>query len=372
MNLIIDVNEELYSIRSDKNPAKKLKAAVKEAMYEIGLQLNENKKREEKGLPPLPLFASIKDDYNKEVVSIKEAKSLQEIRQNYNKNLEKLPFEQREKKLLDSMGEIANSPKSRDEFCQELREKMNQAFFVTDMKLSPGLERILDYFGNLNGIFNTINFKDDITFKSIKDLIDLPNPETGKPPKTFAQLMSNIVSMNEVLSENVQRKTYIDAARTYINVTYKRVIPEEYRNIFASKDEFEKFLDKLSEVNKKNKQVERETIGAGKSFRENSHVDKNLVVTEKNFKELFKLYIVMPQYDGKDLNLFHDLYKQVPEENKMQVNRWLSEQGIKGSNTEDITKLTSKWTLEKLKEQKRFVSMDENVSKDRNIYTRGE
>lgn len=373
MNLIINVNEELYSIRQDANPDKKLKAAVDEAMYHIGLQLKDNKEREKKGLSPLPLTATIKDEYNKEVVSIKEAKTLQEIRVNYNKKLEKLPYEQREENLLSAMGEIANSSKSKNEFCQELRDQMNKAFFVNDMKLTPGLERILDYFGNINGIFNTINFKEDITVKSIKELIDLPNPETGKPPKSFGQLLSNIISMNEILADNDRKKNYIDVARGYINVTYKRVIPEEYREAFASKENFENFLNKLSDVNKRNKQIGNPTT-IERNSGENHLATRDPEVTEKNFKEKFKMYSVMPQFENKPLDLFKHLYYQVPEKEREKLNRWLGEQGVNGGDQNSIIKITSKWIEEKVNEQKRFASMDENVSKnkDKNIYTRGE
>ena len=374
MNLIINVNEELYSIRQDANPDKKLKAAVDEAMYHISLQLKDNKEREKKGLAPLPLAASIKDEYNKEIVSIKEAKSLQEIRVNYNKKMEKLPYEKREENLLAAMGEIANSSKTKNEFCQELRDQMNQAFFVTDVKLTPGLERILDYFGNINGIFNTINFKEDITVKSIKELIDLPNPDTGKPPKSFGQLLSNIISMNEILAENERKNDYIDIARGYINVTYKRVIPQEYREAFSSKENFESFLNKLSEINKKNKQVEKNPIKIGRNSNENHLATRDPDVTEKNFKEKFKMYSVMPQFENKPLDLFKHLYYQVPEDKREKLNRWLGEQGINGGDRESIIKITSKWIEEKVSEQKRFVSMNDNVgkNKDRNIYTRGE
>lgn len=374
MNLIINVNEELYSIRQDANPDKKLKAAVDEAMYHIGLQLKDNKEREKKGLSPLPLTATIKDEYNKEVVSIKEAKTLQEIRVNYNKKLEKLPYEQREENLLSAMGEIANSSKSKNEFCQELRDQMNKAFFINDMKLTPGLERILDYFGNINGIFNTINFKEDITVKSIKELIDLPNPETGKPPKSFGQLLSNIISMNEILADNDRKKNYIDVARGYINVTYKRVIPEEYREAFASKENFENFLNKLSEVNKRNKQIGKNPTTTERNSGENHLATRDPEVTEKNFKEKFKMYSVMPQFENKPLDLFKHLYYQVPEKEREKLNRWLGEQGVNGGDQNSIIKITSKWIEEKVNEQKRFASMDENVSKnkDKNIYTRGE
>ena len=112
-------------------------------------------------------------------MSIKETRSLLEIRNNYNKFQQKLPFEKREENLLAAMDEIGNSDKSDRMFKEELAAQLNKAIFVMDANLSPGLERILDYFGDTQGVFNTINFKEDIAFKCIKDLIDLPNPNTG-------------------------------------------------------------------------------------------------------------------------------------------------------------------------------------------------
>ena len=111
MNLLLNVNENLYSVKSSVDGEKKIQAAIDEAMYDIKLQVQKNIERKNKGLKPQPYKTSVLDEYGKEIVSIKETKSLLEIRNNYNKNLEKLSYEKREENLLSAMNEIGNSYK---------------------------------------------------------------------------------------------------------------------------------------------------------------------------------------------------------------------------------------------------------------------
>ena len=111
MNLLLNVNENLYSIKGVVDGEKKLQAAIDEAMYEIKLQIQQNIERQKQGKKPQPYVSSIKDEYGKEIVSIKETRSLLEIRNNYNKFQQKLPFEKREENLLAAMDEIGNSDK---------------------------------------------------------------------------------------------------------------------------------------------------------------------------------------------------------------------------------------------------------------------
>ena len=80
MNLLLNVNENLYSIKSVEDGEKKLQAAIDEALYDIKLQIRQNIERQKQGKKPQPYITSIKDEYGKEIVSIKETRSLLEIR----------------------------------------------------------------------------------------------------------------------------------------------------------------------------------------------------------------------------------------------------------------------------------------------------
>ena len=165
--------------------------------------------------------------YGKELVVIKETKSLEEIRMEYRKKQDSYSFKNKERNLLLAMNEIGNSEKNEYQFKEELNRQLNSSLFVMDAELSPAQEKILDYFGDFNGLFNSINFKEEISSKCIKDLIDLPSPKTGKPPKEFEELLSNIMSINKIFRNNPNRENYIETARTYINIRYQKIVPEE-------------------------------------------------------------------------------------------------------------------------------------------------
>ena len=80
MNLIINVNTELHSIKASTMGEAKTQSAIKEALEEIFEQSKVNQQRKIKGLKPLPYNATVKDEYGKDLVVIKEARSLEEIR----------------------------------------------------------------------------------------------------------------------------------------------------------------------------------------------------------------------------------------------------------------------------------------------------
>ena len=346
MNLLLNVNENLYSVKSSVDGEKKIQAAIDEAMYDIKLQVQKNIERKNKGLKPQPYKTSVLDEYGKEIVSIKETKSLLEIRNNYNKNLEKLSYEKREENLLSAMNEIGNSYKNEYAFKSELAQQLNQALFVMDANLSPGLEKILDYFGDTSGLYSTINFKKDISIKCIKDLIDLPNPKTGKPPKTFEQLLQNIVNINEVFKENKNRAEYIDIARSYINVSYKNIIPIKHREVFAERGGLENFLKNYEK--KQAKQTETKS--------------KEFEVSEKNFKKLFQVYSNLEPFKNKPLTTLNYLMHHVPDTEREKVSNWLKKQGCKDEiSTMDTL---NKWLNEN--------NQSKDNIKDKTIFTRGE
>lgn len=348
MNLIINVNENLYSIKSVADGEKKLQAAIDEALYNIKQQVKENFERGKEGKSPLPYNTVVKDEYGKDLVTVKETKSLLEIRNNYNKQLEKLPYPKREENLLAAMGEIGNSEKNDRIFRDELANQLNQVLFVSDVKLSPGLEKILDYFGDTKGVFSTINFKEDITVKCIKDLINLPNPDTGKPPKTFEQLMSNIISVNEVFKENENRSKYIDIARSYINVSYKNIIPHQYREIFSERGGLENFIKNHERKSQENQKVE----------------EKEFVVSEKNFKKMFQVFSELAPFKEKPFSTITYLMNHVPEEKRANVQEWLTKQGCKDEIS--TVKTLTKWLDEAKQEAKQ-----EKKNPRQNDFSRG-
>ena len=311
MNLLININENLYSIKSSSDGAKKLQSAINEAIYDIKIQIEKNIERQKKGLKPQPYNTSVMDEYGKEVVSIKETKNLLEIKNEYNKKQNKLPFEKREKNLLSAMNEVGNSNKTEKVFREELANQLNSSLFVTNTNLTPGLEQILNYFGDTRGVFNTINFKEDISVKCIKDLIDMPNPKTGKPPKSFEHLLSNIISVNKIFTHNENREKYIDIARSYINISYKNLIPEQYREYFRTPYNFENFLNTLTktEKNLKNDKL--------KDFNQN-YQKKALDLLSKE-DESIKLIMYTKKLTNNlskedKLNIFNNLTDEVKQE----------------------------------------------------------
>lgn len=334
MNLILNVNTALHSIKDSVLGEAKTHSAIAAAMDEIKNQARINAERIKKGLQPLPYKSVIKDEYGKDLVVIKETKNLEEIRTEYKKKQESYSYECREKNLLLAMNEIGNSKKTEYEFKQELNRTLNSALFVTDAELSPGLEKILDYFGDMKGLLNSINFKEDISAKCIKDLIDMPNPNTGKPPKSFEQLMVNIASINKIFKENENRDNYIEVARTYINIRYKKLIPENFRFNFESRGGLKTLIEKLE-----GQKTKKETL--------------DFEVSEKNFKKLYQSFCSLEQFKDKPELLANYLIQHVPNENKEKFGKWLNSIGC--TDSDSTVKLLTKWNRETEKSKEKDI-----------------
>lgn len=343
MNLILSVNSNLYSVRNSQEGEFKTHAAIADAMEEFKIQSENNQERIKKGLKPMPYSVVIKDEYGKDFVTIKETKNLAEIRKEYHKKLETYSFENKEKNLLEAMNEIGNSDKSEFSFKEELKNTLNSSLFVNDVELTPGQEKILDYFGDPNGLFNTINFKEDISAKCIKDLIDMPNPKTGKPPKTFEQLVSNIISINSIFKENPNKDNYIEIARNYINLRYKSFIPEKYRYDFESRGGLTKLIN-TSELLKEQK---------------NKLNNLDFEVSSKNFKSLFQSFSQLEQFKNKPGELAKYLFQRVSKENKEEFLEWMKASGCKDNVS--TMKVLTKWSNEA--ENKK---MNNSLSKNKN------
>lgn len=253
--LTLDINKNNYSMKGSADGERKLKAALME-MNEILLELYEkNNKREKMGLKPLPLSFSIKDEFGVDLIKVGEFFSLDEIREEKLKWQKNIPYSIKERDTLQALNEIGNSNKTQYEFNEELRVKLNKNIFVKDANLTPGETAILDYFGNSKGLFNSINFKEDISRNLIKQLIDSESPETNEPPKSFPHLFDNSLNVNRVFKNNPNRKEYIEQARTYINISYKRLIPKKYLGIFSERYGLEKLIQ-ATEIKNEFKQPE--------------------------------------------------------------------------------------------------------------------
>lgn len=328
MNLILNVNTNLHSVQGSQEGEFKTQAAISEALEAFKAQNETNKERAKKGLKPLPYSVCIKDEYGKDFVTIKETKSLAEIRTEYHKKLEDYPPKDKEKNLLTAMNEIGNSQKNEFIFKEELNKTLNSSLFVNDVELTPGQEKILDYFGDPQGLFNSINFKEDISKKCIKDLIDLPDPDTGKPPKGFKYLVKNIISINNIFKDNPNKDDYIEIARTYINLRYKKYIPEKYRDDFETRGGLKNLVDNS------------EVFQQRKSKMQNIDFE----VTHNNFKQYFQALIVTPQFNNRPGELAKYLGKRVPPAEKDKFVKWLNENGC----TDKIStlKTLTKWSNE--------------------------
>lgn len=334
MNLTLNINTALHSIKGSADGNEKIQAAVHEAFLEIKEQLKVNSEREKKGLKPLPYKSVIKDEYDKDLVTVKEIRTLEEIRTEYQKKQESYSYDNRENNLICAMNEIGNSEKTEFDFKKELNKTLNSALFVNDLNLTPGLEMILDYFGNSNGLFNSINFKKEISAKCIKDLIDMPDPESGKPPKEFKRLLQNIFSINQTFKNNEDKDEYIEIARNHINLRYKKIIPEKYRPYFEGRGGLKTLLSDLV------KQAQSQTQ-AGKLLNE---ALKETIVSEKNFKKMFLVYSQSEQFKNNPVSLANILFQKVPEANRETFNKWLQSIGIKDETS--MLKTFAKWSNE--------------------------
>lgn len=329
MNLIINVNTELHSIKASNMGDIKVHSAIKEAIDEIVYQSKVNSERTAKGLKPLPYNATVKDEYGKDLVVIKEARSLEEIRKEYQKKQDSYSLDTREKNLLSSMNEIGNSEKNEYAFKEELNKQLNSALFVNDTNLSPAQERILDYFGNMDGIYSTIDFKKEISAKCIKDLIDLPDPKTGKPPKSFEHLLSNIMSISKIFNESPKKEDYLEIARNYINIRYNKIVPENYKNYFKNRGNLLPLVLQIEKEESKTKKIN----------------NLEFEVSEKNFKKLYQSFCDLPQFKNNPSALATYLLQRVPKENKESFTKWMVSIGCK--DAESTYKIFAKWSNEK-------------------------
>lgn len=329
MNLIINVNTELHSIKVSTMGEAKTQSAIKEALEEIFEQSKVNQQRKIKGLKPLPYNATVKDEYGKDLVVIKEARSLEEIRKEYQKKQDSYSLEKKEKNLLSSMNEIGNSEKNEYDFKEELNKQLNSALFINDTNLSPAQERILDYFGNMDGIYSTIDFKKEISAKCIKDLIDLPDPKTGKPPKSFEHLLSNIMSISKIFNESPKKEDYLEIARNYITIRYNKIVPENYKNYFKNRGNLLPLVLQIEKEESKTKKIN----------------NLEFEVSEKNFKKLYQSFCDLPQFKNNPSALATYLLQRVPKENKESFTKWMVSIGCK--DAESTYKIFAKWSNEK-------------------------
>lgn len=332
MNLIININTELHSVASTMGEAKTY-SAIKEAIDEIMHQSKVNTERAVKGLKPLPYNTTVKDEYGKDLVVIKEARTLEEIREEYQKKQDSYSFENKEKNLLASMNEIGNSEKNEFQFKEELNKQLNSALFINDVELSPSQERILDYFGNMDGVYSTIDFKKEISAKCIKDLIDLPDPKTGKPPKTFEHLLSNIMSISKIFNESPKKEDYLEIVRNYINLRYNKIVPENYKEYFKNRGNLLPLVLKIEKEESKTKKINK----------------LEFEVSEKNFKKLYQSFCDLPQFKNNSTGLVNYLLQRVPNENKESFTKWMISIGFK--DIESTYKILSKWSNEKAKSE---------------------
>lgn len=349
MNLILNVNSGLHSIKGSVDGELKKQSAIAEAMDDIKLQAVKNQERIKKGLKPLPYNTVVKDEYGKELVVIRETKSLGEIRQEYRKRQNSYSFANKEKNLLFAMNEIGNSDKNEYQFKEELNRQLNSSLFIINADLTPAQEKILDYFGDFDGLFNSINFKEEISAKCIKDLIDLPSPKTGKPPKEFEELLSNIMAINKIFRNNPNRENYIETARTYINIRYQKIVPRSFRFYFKERGGLFELIKSLE-----NEEAKKQKINS-----------LEFEVSEKNFKKVYQSFCFLEEFKNKPLKLATYLFKRVPDENKGNFARWLKSAGF--SDQDAMLKTLIKWAdeVEKKQNQKK-----ENILKGQSL--RGE
>lgn len=329
MNLIINVNTELHSIKASTMGEAKTQSAIREAIDEIIEQSKVNQQRKNKGLKPLPYNATVKDEYGKDLVVIKEARTLEEIRLEYQKKQTSLSSENKEKNLLTAMNEIGNSEKNEYAFKEDLNKQLNSALFVNDTNLSPTQERILDYFGNIEGIYSTIDFKKEISAKCIKDLIDLPDQKTGKPPKSFEHLLSNIMSISKIFNESPKKEDYLEIARNYINLRYNKIVPENYKDYFKQRGNLLSLVLQIEKEESKTKKIN----------------NLEFEVSEKNFKKLYQSFCDLPQFKNNPSGLVSYLLQRVPKENKESFTKWMFSIGCK--DAESTYKIFAKWSNEK-------------------------
>ncbi|OJF76958.1 MAG: hypothetical protein BKP49_05160 [Treponema sp. CETP13] len=83
----------------------------------------------------------------------------------------------------------------------------------------------------MDGIYSTIDFKKEISAKCIKDLIDLPDPKTGKD--------------------------YLEIVRNYINLRYNKIVPENYKEYFKNRGNLLPLVLKIEKEKSKTKKINK-------------------------------------------------------------------------------------------------------------------
>ena len=274
MNLIFTLNENLPSIRNSAEGEQKRLAAVKDAVERVNEIIEANKARAAEGRKPVPVEVEIKDEYGKTVVAMREAQSIEEKRAEFLKW--RGSSEMSEDRLLAAIDEVGNSGKNSAELKKELEDALSKSLFIAKADLTPGLAQFLRYCGDpmvSNEVAALLErgpegngLKREITESCIKQIIDLPNPKTGKPPKTFAELMANLKNISEILSKNPLREKCMETARLYVKSRYLFIVPESAKKFFTERGGLDEALA--------SKEVQRQ----GEKFS----------VTEKNFSEVYK------------------------------------------------------------------------------------
>lgn len=316
MNLILDVNDSLFSLQKSPDADLMVQSAIRGAFDDIKHQVDVNNDRKKKGLPVVPYKAVVKDDYGRDIVTIRQAESLHDIRNAYKKKVDALSYESKEKTLLDAMKEVGNSEKSEKDFKKELFDRLNSCLFVSDAKLSPGLEKILDYFGDSNRLFSTVNFKTDISIECIHELIDMPDPLTGKPPKSFLDLVRNLMCIDNIFEKNPGRNDFLEKARIYINMHYSQIIPKEYSTYFSQRGSIPSLIDDIRR-NLENRQKQTRELEA-----------LSFEVNETNFKSCFvTLYKKVDRFRENPFELKNYLMEHVKPVDRQRVSAWLEVQG---------------------------------------------
>lgn len=341
MNLILDVNDNLFSLQRSSDADQKVQSAIKAAIDDIKQQAAVNNDRKKKGLSPVPYRAVVKDEYGKDIVTIRQAENLLDIRNAYRKKVDSLSYENKEKTLLTAMNEVGNSDRSEQEFKKDLFDRLNSCLFVSDAQLSPGLEKILDYFGDTNSLFNTINFKTDISTKCIQELIDMPDPHTGKPPKSFQDFLRNIVTIDRIFRNNPSHDDYLEKARIYIKMHYLKIIPDDSRTYFENRGGLTSLIQEWYKIENQNRKLET----------------AEFEVTENNFKQYFISFSKLGNFSKNPFELRKYLMEHVKPENRERVDAWLEVQGCH----DDISTAAvfARWTEQK-PDMKKSVHQNQN------------
>lgn len=326
MNLIFTLNDNLPSIKNSSEGKQKREAAVKDAVERVSEIIEANKARVAAGKKPIPVEVEVKDEYGKTVVSMREAQSLEEKREEFLKW--KGSAEMSEERLLAAIDEVGNGGKDSAELKKELERELSKSLFIAKADLSPGLAQFLRYCWDpmvSNEVAALLEkgpegngLKREITESCIKQIIDLPNPKTGKPPKTFAELMANLKNISDILAKNPMREKCMETARLYVKNRYLFIVPESARKFFSERGGLEECL---------------------KSSNPAAQSEK-FSVTVKNFREVYKFLYDQAQgaFDAKAGEALKLCMKFVAPEDRKAVQAFVAERTKGCKRPEDFAK----------------------------------